>query len=88
MISSVGQSPTEPLVLGRRHGGREATERSEASPLPPAEVRGTPQVPDRGDHGQHADLRVGPGAWGQRPQITITNRNSNNETQNPPPQRG
>jgi hypothetical protein len=33
VISSVGQSPTELLVLGRRHGGREATERSEARPL-------------------------------------------------------
>ena len=40
MISSVGQSPTEPLVLGQRHGVAKRPSAARPSPLPPAEVPG------------------------------------------------
>ncbi len=69
MISSVGQSPTEPWFSdgGKRSRSDRATARPASCHRPRFGVR--PRVPDRADH--HPTRLIsekGPGVWGQRPQ--------------------
>jgi putative transposase len=82
VISSVGQSPTEPHVLDRRQGV--ATRPSEARPAPchQARLRGTPAGPD---HADHHDLRGRAGVPGQRPEHHTPTPDSLNEYRTQPP---
>lgn len=93
MISSVGQSPTEPWFSD---GGTGVAKRpSAARPAPCRRPRfgvrrrcPTEEITPATPVPSHPDLRGGPGAWGQRPQITTPNHRSNKQNQNPPPQKG
>jgi putative transposase len=65
VISSVGQSPTGPQVLGRRQGVAQRPSEARPAPCHRSRFRGTPPGPD---HGDHTDLRGRVGAWGSAPE--------------------
>src|SRR5262249_50682401 len=74
VISSVGQSPTEPQVLGRRQEVAQRPSDGEARLLPPSENLGyAPGVPDRADHLTRSP-RKGRGSGGSAPRPTTTTR--------------